>query len=100
MRQGNQKKYEYLIKSMKGEFNDEQGGHDTVSEKQNKNNLRTLTNSSVAVSAMSSGSRVGGDVKNCLPWHKHGSEGDSKIDELGKSTRLSPLAKLKVIQLY
>ena len=50
IRQGNQKKYKYLIKSMKGEFNEEQGGQDIKSDRQNKTNLMKLTNSSVVVS--------------------------------------------------
>jgi hypothetical protein len=35
---------------MKGEFNEEQGGQDIKSDRQNKTNLMKLTNSSVVVS--------------------------------------------------
>lgn len=90
---------------MKGELNEEQGGHKIKSDKQNEANLMKLTHSSMRVSAVAQW------LKNrrwCGKTVTHKSLGTSvavrvtvsKGDELGNQWRFSPLSKTKVTQLH
>lgn len=90
---------------MKGELNEEQGGHKIKSDKQNEANLMKLTHGSMRVSAVAQW------LKNrrwCGKTVTHKFLGTSvavrvtvsKGDELGNQWRFSPLSKTKVTQLH